>query len=196
MESSAVRRKTLVAREDLVNHVAEIAKGQGCSLFELVNDLFRLAIVSDKLNFSLRQVVADRKVVEVAKSSGFVLGLERLWYEMADLAYKKDKSGALKSWFDSGVWFGSRYATSGNTSCFDQFKSDLTAFTWNAPEFEFNLVKDKMFVKVMSPRFTEAYTFLFSSFLVGALDSFGYQLINKEVYRGIIRLDAQRSVVV
>ena len=179
----------------MVNHVAEIAKGQGCSLFELVNDLFRLAIVSDKLNFSLRQVVVDRKVVEVAKSSGFILGLERLWYEMADIAYKKDKREALKSWFDSGVWFGSRYATSGNPSSFDQFKSDLIAFTWNAPEFEFNLVKDKVFVKVTSPRFTEAYTFLFSSFLVGALDSFGHQLISEEVSRGIIRLEAQRSVV-
>jgi hypothetical protein len=119
MESSAIRRKTLVAREDLVNRVVEVAKEQGCSLFELVNDLFRLVIVSDDLNFSLRQVVEERRTVEVAKGSGFILGLERLWYEMVDIAYKKDKKGAIKSWFDSGVWFGSRYATGGSDFSFD-----------------------------------------------------------------------------
>jgi hypothetical protein len=179
-----------------VNRVVEIAKGQGCSLFELVNDLFRLVIISNDSNFSLRRVVEERRVVEVAKNSGFILGLERLWYEMTDIAYSTDKRGALKSWFDSGVWFGSRYATGGSDFSFDQFKSDLTAFTWNAPEFEFKLVNDKVLVKVTSPRFTEAYTFLFSSFLVGALDSFGYRLVREEISRGIIRIDVARSVVV
>jgi hypothetical protein len=71
----------------------------------------------------------------------------------------------------------------------------LIVFTWNAPEFKFEPMRDKLFVKVTSPRFTEAYTFLFSSFLVGALNSFGYGLVREEVSRGIIRLDVARSVI-
>lgn len=161
----------------------------------MVNELFQLVIVADNLGFSLKRVVDERKILETAKGSGFVLGLEHLWYEMADIAYKKDKIGALKSWSDSGVWFAARYVTSNDSFSFDQFKADLLLFTWNAPEFDFKLVGDKVSVKVTSPRFTEAYTFLFASFLIGAIEHFGYQFDNKEVYRGIIRLNAstQRS---
>ncbi len=101
MKKSNIRRKTFVAREDLLNRLAEVAEAQGSSLFELVNDLFQLAIDSDELNFSLKRVVEERKTLETAKGAGFILGLESLWYEMADTAYKKDKRIALKSWFDS-----------------------------------------------------------------------------------------------
>ncbi|MCL2477425.1 hypothetical protein [Candidatus Bathycorpusculum sp.] len=191
--TGTVRRKTFVAREDLLDRMSELAKSQGCSLFDLVNDLFELALVADNLNFSLKRVVEERKVLEMAKCAGFVLGLERLWYEMADIAYKTDKAEALKSWRDSGIWFASRYVTGSGSFSFAQFRDDLLVFTWNAPEFDFRLVDGKLFVKVTSPRFTEAYTLFFASFLMGALERFGYQFGVKEISRGIIRLDAVRS---
>jgi len=191
--TGTVRRKTFVAREDLLDRMSELAKTQGCSLFDLVNDLFELVVVADNLNFSLKRVVEERKVLEMAKCAGFVLGLERLWYEMADIAYNNDKDAALKSWYDSGVWFASRYVTGSGSFSFDQFRDDLLVFTWNAPEFDFKLIGDKLLVKVTSPRFTEAYTFFFGSFLAGALERFGYQLGTKEFFRGMIRLDAVRS---
>jgi hypothetical protein len=190
MAKSDIRRKTFVAREDLLDHMVKIAKAQGCSLFEMVNDLFQLVIVADDLGFSLKRVVDERKILETAKGSGFILGLERLWYEMADTAYKNDKTNALKSWSDSGAWFAARYATDHGSFSFDQFKTDLLIFTWNAPEFDFKITGDKVSVKVTSPRFTETYTFLFTSFLTGAIQHFGYQLINSEISRGIIRLNA------
>jgi len=190
---SDVRRKTFVAREDLLNRMSEIAKDQGYSLFELVNELFQLAIDSDKLDSNLKRMVEERKLLEDAKSSGFILGLERLWYEMADIAYTKDKTVALKNWFDSGAWFAAHYLTDRHLT-FECFKNDLAAFTWNAPEFELETSgNNKVLVKVTSPRFTEAYTFLFASFLLGALESFGYTPVNKEISRGIIRLDTVRS---
>jgi hypothetical protein len=193
VKKSNIQRKTFVAREDLLNRLVEVAKAQGCSLFELVNDLFQLAIDSDELGFSLKRVVEERKILETAKGAGFILGLERLWYEMADMAYKKDKRTALKNWFDSGVWFATRYVTNGVKSPLDLFKNEISAFTWNAPQFELEVLGDKASVKVTSPRFTEAYTFLFASFLLGALGKFGYQPVAQEVSRGVIRLDTVRS---
>jgi hypothetical protein len=38
-----------------------------------------------------------------------------------------------------------------------------------------------------------AYTFLFASFLVGAMKVFGYVSVGQEISRGIIRLDVVRS---
>ncbi|XHH08697.1 MAG: hypothetical protein ACFCUE_14180 [Candidatus Bathyarchaeia archaeon] len=196
MKKTNIRRKTFVAREDLLNRLAEVAEAQGSSMFELVNELFQLAIDSDELRFSLKRVVEERKTLETAKGAGFILGLESLWYEMADTAYKKDKRNALKNWFDSGIWFATRYITNGLKSPpLDQFKNDLSAFTWNAPEFELEMLGDKASVKVTSPRFTEAYTFLFASFLLGAMEKFGYQPVEQQVSRGVIRLDTIRNGV-
>jgi len=193
MKKSGVRRKTFVAREDLLNRLVEVAKTQGCSLFELVNDLFQLEIVSEELNFSLKRVVDERKIIETAKGAGFVLGLESLWYEMADIAYRKEKRSALKSWFDAGVWFATRYISNGTRIPLDLFKDDLTAFTWNAPECDFEVFSDKAIVKVTSPRFNEAYTFLFASFILGAMEKFGYKPVSQEVSRGLIRIETVRD---
>jgi hypothetical protein len=45
-------------------------------------------------------------------------------------------------------------------------------------------------MRIMSPKFTEAYTLLYAAFLEGALKAFGYETAEKEVARGTIRLKA------
>jgi len=116
--------------------------------------------------------------------------LESLWYEMAELAYEKAQSRALKSWFEAGVWLAKRYATSGVEDAFEAFKRDLEAFTWNALEFAMERMEGRVSVRIISPRFTESYTVLLASFLEGALEAFGYKIADKEVSRGAIRLEA------
>ncbi|PVX23635.1 MAG: hypothetical protein CW691_10100, partial [Candidatus Bathyarchaeum sp.] len=59
--------------------------------------------------------------------------------------------------------------------------------------FVVNQHKDKITVRIVSPRFTESYTLLFTSFLEGALETFEYKIENKDVSRGIIRLEAVKQ---
>ncbi len=193
MVKSLIKRKTFVAREDLLNRLVEVAKVRRCSLYELVNEIFELAVASDDSGSSLKSAVDSRKRLDSARIAGFVLGLESIWYDMADLAYEKEKQLALKNWFDAGVWFASRYTTSEAEAPFSSFTGDLLAFTWNAPEFDFEKNGQKVSVRVTSPRFTESYTFLFASFLEGALETFGYKTVGKSVSRGIIRLETVRA---
>jgi hypothetical protein len=156
----------------------------------LVNEIFELAVASDNLGLSLKRVVESRSRLDAAAGAGFLLGLENLWYEMADLAYEKGKLRALKSWFDSGVWFATRYVTGEFENPLAEFTADLTSFTWNAPELDIEITGERVAVRVMSPRFTEAYTLLFTSFLEGALKTFGYKTVGKDISRGVIRLEA------
>ncbi len=190
---SPVKRKTFVAREDLLNRLVEVAKERGCSLFELVNEIFELAITSRDVGLNLKKVVDSRKRLEDARALGFVLGLESLWYDMADLAYEKGKRQAMKSWFDAGVWFATRYTTGGIEAPLETFKGDLSGFTWNAPEFSLENRGDKLSVRVTSPRFTESYTVLFANFLEGAVKAFGYKVADRAVSRGVIRLEALKE---
>jgi hypothetical protein len=190
LKAGRVKRKTLVAREDLVDRLSEVAKHRGYSLYAMVNEVLELAVKAEETGVDLRRVVEERGILEAARRGGFILGLESLWYEMAELAYEKAQSRALKSWFEAGVWLAKRYATSGVEDAFEAFKRDLEAFTWNALEFAMERMEGRVLVRIISPRFTESYTVLLASFLEGALEAFGYKIANKEVSRGAIRLEA------
>jgi hypothetical protein len=188
-----VRRKSFAAREDYLNRMNQIAKESDLSLYGFVNRVFALILRANELGVNLNTLVDSRELLKSARERGFTLGLERLWYEMAELAYANSKKKSLKSWFDAGVWFAKQYATGELEEPFELFKNDLQAFTWNIPELELDGEADAVSVRVVSPRFTEAYTFLFASFLEGALKAFGYKIGGKEISRGIIRLEAVRK---
>ncbi|MCX8150584.1 MAG: hypothetical protein N3D85_03670 [Candidatus Bathyarchaeota archaeon] len=187
------RRKTFVAREDLMNSLSDIAKQRGHSLYETVNELFELAIEAQNMGLNLKRIVEERALTELARKRGFILALETLWYEMADVAFEEKKRQALKSWSEAGAWFAKRYTTSTVADPLLAFKTDLAFFTWNASELYLEKKGSAVSVRVLSPRFTSSYTYLFASFLEGALQAFGYKITSSEVTKGSIRLQAVRS---
>jgi len=182
-----------VAREDLMKRISEMAKQRGYSLYHLINEILELTIKAEDAGVSLRKAVEEREVLKTAKETGFILGLENLWYEMANLAYQRARRKTLKSWFEAGVWLAKRYATSEIEDPFKAFAEDLEAFTWNAPEFSLERAGRAVSVRIISPRFPESYTLLFEAFLEGGLEAFGYEIADKEVARGTIRLKAVRK---
>jgi len=171
----------------------KVAKQGDLSLYKFLNEVFELTLRANKLGVNLSSLIDSRELLKAAMEGGFTLGLESLWYEMAELAYAKAKNKALKSWFDAGVWLAKRYVTGETDDPFEAFKKDLKDFTWNVPELEVNKKADKVSVRIVSPRFPESYTLLFTSFLEGALETFGYKIDGKEISRGIIRLEAVRN---
>lgn len=195
-KTSKVKRKTFVAREDLIDRLSEIAKQRGFSLYDTVNEVFELAVKAEETGVDLRRVVEEKAVLDAAKTAGFILGLESLWYDMAEVAYEKAKSRALKSWFEAGVWLAKRYVTGEVKDPFAAFPKDLEAFTWNAAELAIERAGEKVSVRIISPRFSESYTMLFASFIEGALETFGYKIAAKEVSRGTIRLEARKEAYV
>lgn len=171
----------------------KIAKENDLSLYGFVNEVFELTLKANGLGANLRSLIDSRELLKAAMDNGYTLGLERLWYEMADLAYANAKKKTLQTWFDAGVWFAKRYVTGETGDPFESFKKDLKDFTWNVPELDINKVTDKVTVRIVSPRFSESYTLLFTSFLEGALETFGYKIDSKEVSRGIISLEAVKK---
>ena len=170
----------------------KIAKKNDVSLYSFVNEVFELTLRVNELGLNLRNLIDEREVLRAARENGYLLGLESLWYEMAELAYAKAQKKALQTWFDAGVWLAKRYVTREKGDSFEEFKNDLKDFTWNIPEFEVNKKSGKVSVRIVSPRFSESYTLLLTSFLEGALGTFRYKIKSKEVSRGIISLEAVR----
>jgi hypothetical protein len=188
-----VRRKSFAAREDLLDEMNKVARQGDLSLYRFLNQIFELTLRANEMGVTFSNLLDSRELLKDAMEGGFTLGLESLWYEMAEIAYAKAKNKTLSAWFDAGVWFAKRYVTGETDEPFEVFKKDLKDFTWNVPELDVDNKSDTVSVRIVSPRFTEAYTFLFLSFLEGALDAFGYKVDSKEVSRGLIRLEAVKN---
>jgi len=188
-----VKRKTFAAREDLIERASEVAKQRGFSLYAFVNEMLQLTLQAEEMGISLRSLVEERGLLKAAKEASFVFGLENLWYEMADIACETSKRRALKCWVEAGAWLAKRYISGEIKDPFLAFKRDLQAFTWNVSELDVKEGKDEVSIRMISPRFSESYTFLLEAFLESALKTFGYTRFNKDVSRGTIRLKAHRK---
>ena len=188
-----IRRKTFAAREDLIESASDIAKEKGFSFYAFVNEILELSIEAENLGVSLRSLIDEHGLLKAAKEAGFVLGLETLWYEMANIAFEKSKTKTSNSWVEAGEWLAKTYISSGVEDPFSVFKRDLESFIWNTSELDIETKKDMVSIRIISPKFSQAYTFLFAGFLESALETFGYTKFNTDVSRGTIRIKARRS---
>ncbi|MHA1711899.1 MAG: hypothetical protein ACTSUS_07565 [Candidatus Freyarchaeota archaeon] len=188
-----VKRKTLMAREDLADRLSAIAKNRHKTLFNMLNEVLELVIQAEEAGVNLRGVFEDSCVLKAARKAGFILGLESLWYEMAEFAYGKARRKTLKSWSEAGAWLAKRYITGDAEDPFEAFRGDLEAFTWNTPELTIERTGNEVSIRIVSPRFPESYTVLYAAFIEGALKTFGYKVADRDVSRGNIRLKAVRK---
>jgi hypothetical protein len=187
-----IRRKTFAAREDLIERGSELAKEKGFTLYAFVNEILECAFQAEELGVNLRRLVDERGMLKAAKDASFVLGLESVWYELSDIACEKAKRRALNCWIEAGAWLAKRYITSGVDDPFLAFKTDFEALTWNASELDIEREKSKVMIRIISPKFSESYTFLLAAFLESALKTFEYNRFSKDVTRGTIRMKAYR----
>lgn len=187
------KRKTFVARADLLDKLSEVADARGYSLYALVNEVFELFLKAGELGVNLQRIIEERGVLENAKRAGFVLGLESLWYSMADLAYQQAKNRAIKEWFEAGVWFAKRYATACLSDPIKAIRRDLETFMWNISQFSMDMDGEKISIKILGPRFSQGYTLLLVAFLEGLLRELGFGTVEREVFQGNIRVEALKK---
>ena len=191
MKSS--RRKMLAAREDLADKLSNMAVSKGFTIFGMVNNLLELAVSVEAMGVSLDEAVDNYRIIKAVKNASFTLVLESLLYDTSEIAYQRAKDKTLAIWFDAGVWLGRQYISRGAEDPFMTIKRDLKAFSWNIPEFTMEKTSEEVSIRVLSPRFSEAYTLLFTRFLEGILEAFDYAVTYKEVGRGNIRLEAAKK---
>jgi hypothetical protein len=187
------RRKMLAARDDLADKVSEIAASKGFTLFHMLNNMLELTIKANSIGTTLDETVDTFVTMRAVKEASFTLILESLLYETVETAYGKAKEKTLKTWHDAGSWVAQQYITKGLDDPFKILTRDLKTFGWNIPEFTVDKNQKQIFIRVLSPRFSEVYTILFTQFLYGIFETFGYKINHKEVGKGNIRLEATMS---
>jgi len=188
-----LKRKVLAAREDLVNQILEIAEYKNLTIFGMVNDALKQIIRAEEIGLSLKDIVDQYEAIKMAKEAGFILTVENLWYDVVNRAYQRESDKMLKKWYDAGQWYGKYYTVKSQQDPIKAFKRDADMSIWDVSELNIIDNGDDVLVRCISPRFPLSYTKLFSFFLEGAFNVFGYECIERDVSKGVIRLSFKRA---
>jgi len=181
------RRKMLAAREDLVDKASEIARERG-TLYDYVNETLQEAIRAKSLGLILKEIIDERWILEAAKDAGFTLVSERLWFDIVERVYQHwGKRWMKELWYETGKWYGRYYGD------LDKFRDVMKKIMWDLSEFEISSENGTLIVRCISPKFSHSYSDLFSKFLEGALNVFGYDFIGGDVLKGVINLKFRES---
>ncbi|MEN3034714.1 MAG: hypothetical protein ABC537_00295 [Candidatus Methanosuratincola sp.] len=189
------RRKTFVSREDLLKAISEIARENGKSLYETVNEIFESAIFFQKAGVNMSTALEDCGKMRAAKEAGYILCLENLWSEMIEVAYRASPADASAAWKNAGVWFGRKHAANQPDGCFESIKKELESSLWNVSEFsmEWDAQGEKVEINVIAPRFSKAASDLLACFFEGMLSAIGISVLHRESRSGFIRVGGRRQ---
>jgi hypothetical protein len=185
------KRRTFVAREDLLAQMNDIAKKGGRSMYDVINETFEIALQANSEGKSLRKALDEQGMVKDAREKGFVLNLENLWLDMVKMAYSSSKEEAIKAWREAGLWFAKRHVAQ-NRNPVETFDNDIKRFFWDIPDFEVSAKKTEIAVRALSPKFTESHAILFAAFIEGALQAMDFAIQSREVSNGSVRITGLR----
>ncbi|MDH7556300.1 MAG: hypothetical protein ACQXXL_00065 [Candidatus Methanosuratincola sp.] len=189
------RRKTFVAREDLLRAISEIAKENGKSLYETVNEIFESAILFKKNGVKMGAALEDCGKMKAARETGYILCLENLWSEINEVAYGASPADAASAWRNAGVWFGKKHAAGQPAGYFESMRKELEFSLWNVSEFSMKWDEQcgKAEISVLAPRFSRSKSELFACFFEGMLSAIGLKVNHRESGSGFIRVVGKRE---
>lgn len=126
--------------------------------------------------------------MKAVREGWFVQVVKTLWFDVVEKAYVGNKRSLLEKWRETGCWYGKYFATKKMENSIVEFRDFICNLMWGASEFSMELNVDGGKIRCVSADFPESYTELLSVFLEGALDALGYQCIEKDISKGLIRI--------
>ena len=181
----------LAAQEDIANRIVELAKRKDMTVYQTVNDILEQALRVEELGMSLKQVVDERWMLERAQETGFTFTIEQLLYRIVDEAYESDKDKYSEIWREVGHWYG-KYYQAKHDDPMEAFREALELFTLGTSEYNFENSNRDLTFSFIGEKLTPGYIELFSIFIEELLAVFGFKLKDKEINRGIIKLEMRR----
>lgn len=186
------KRKTFVAREDLLNKMSEIAKAKGKSLYETVNEIFEVALSLHRIGMTPKSALEECGRLRSAKDSGYILCLENLWSDVNNIAYSKAAPETIAAWRSAGVWYAKKHTTSGTRDPLQSIRADLESSLWNVSEFSMLETGGEVSVRMLGPRLSLISSELLLAFVEGIFEVLGYEIRDREAMSGRANLVAAK----
>ncbi len=188
---SSSRRKMLAAQEDIANLIAELAKRKDMTVYQTVNDILEQALRVEGMGLSLREVVDERWMLERAREIGFTFTIEQLLYRIVDKSYEEDKEKSTEIWREMGHWYG-KYFKAKHENPLEAFREAMELFCVGDAEYSLEHNSRDITLSFIGEKLTPGYTELFSVLLEELMKVLGYKLKDKELRKGMVKLQLAR----
>jgi hypothetical protein len=183
----------LAADEALANRIVEVAKRKDSTVYRTVNEILEQALRADAMGLILSDIIDNREKLEKAREMGFTLTVERLLYDVVDLANDKAGKELEELWLETGRWYG-RYFTDRDGDPIDDFREAMSLLTLGNPVSSIEKMRDgKLSVSCVGELYTEGYTEMYSLFIQGVMETLGWEQVETMNSEGIIRLTFEKT---
>ena len=187
----STRRKMLAADEDIANRIVEVAKRRGSTIYQTVNDILEQALRVDGMGLVLGDIIEERNKIEKAKNMGLTFAVEKLLYEVMDIAHEQVDERLDEIWLETGRWYG-KYFSSKKGDPVRAFEEAMGLLTLGNPVFSLKRQNGgRLSVSCVGEQFTDGSTRMYALFIRGAFEAFGWKLVKEDNSKGIIRLQFQ-----
>jgi len=179
-------KKLVYVPEDLLDAVAEIAKRKGESISKYVEDTLRQSVRTDQMGYSPEEVADIIEMVHVQR----VLGGTMLPIEIMNLFFNERHNGdeaLLQRWFDSGKKYG-RYLKERFDDPVKAMAILLRTTRWDLNEVGIKRVENGYSLRCISTSLSDLETDILGRFIEGVLSGLTFEIKEKDVMRGFIRI--------
>jgi len=190
-DSIATRCLRYKSASDIANRIVDLAKRKDMTVYQTVNDILEQALRVEELGIGLKQVVDERWMLERAQETGFTFIIEQLLYRVVDEAYEHNKKIYIDIWREMGHWYG-KYYQAKHEDPLSAFKEAMELFTLGSCDYNLENTNRELRFSFIGEKLTPGYIELFSAFIEELLTVFGYKLKEREINRGIIKLEMRR----
>jgi hypothetical protein len=178
----------LAADEDIANKIVEIAKRRGSTVYGTVNEILQQALRADEMGLNLSHVIENREKMEKAKGMGFTFTIEKLLYEVVGLAHDKAKKELGEIWLETGKWYGRYFADKGDDPI-ESFTEAMQLLSLGNPVTSIEKQNGgRLVVSCVGEFYTDGFTEMHGLFIRGVLETFGWEHVETENGKGMIRL--------
>jgi len=182
-------RKFLAAREELVKRLRNLAKNRNTTLYGLTNQALEQVLLAEDLGEELPEIIANHRVIKMAKENRSVLIPERVWHLVLEKTSEQAGDSLKKVFYDSGRWYGKYFSTLRlKASSLPEIKSFLGTIFWNISNLDLIEESNKIILKLIEPNFTLLHTQLSSTMLEGIMHSIGYATQERKITKGLVLL--------
>jgi hypothetical protein len=183
----------LAADEDLAKRIVEIAKKRDSTVYQTVNDILEQAVKVESMGLSLNDIIENREKLEKARKMGMTFTIEKLLFNVFDIANNKSEKELSELFHDTGKWYG-KYFQGRNGDPLEIFKEAMDLLTFGGAVFNYEKMNGgQLSITCVGELFTDGYSQVQSLFIEGVLEALGWKQIQKETPKGIIRLIFERE---
>ena len=182
-------KKLVYVPESLIEKMADAARREGRSLTSLVEEALQQALMTRKMGYNPNEALEQLRVLKAQRTLGATfIPIDVLTHLMGHINDEEKMRELKMKWRMSGAWHGN-YLKEEFKDPVKAFKTLLEATRWDLTEVKLKRNYPNIKLSIISTVLTEEETELLMEYVESAIQSMGYETINRNHMKGMIILE-------